>query len=360
MSRESIPYDSFSRGPFPVGVRTTQAPDKARDRLFPVEIWYPASDHYAGQDQTAPTQDSFTVPSTEIRRRQMAVRDAASRSGTYPLILFSHGSARAARRMATYLCTHLSSYGYIVAALNHFEVVATDLVPRDADPERQRARLQAVLENRPKDLIFLLDHVLQGLALDAETSVDAGRVGAVGFSFGGWTVLAATELEHRLRAVVALAPGGNSQPKPGIVPAKLGFDWKRDVPTLYLAAENDVMTPLPGICELFERTPATRQMVVLRRSDHVHFLDDVEVEHENVRNIKWTGVLAWINEEMRPISELCSGQEANLFVRGMTVAHFDAVLKELPEAQRFLASDLEAELAAREVHALIPLREGGD
>src|SRR5438105_1460050 len=35
-------YDPFVRGRYPVGVRTFEARDTARDRLFPCEIWYPA------------------------------------------------------------------------------------------------------------------------------------------------------------------------------------------------------------------------------------------------------------------------------------------------------------------------------
>jgi dienelactone hydrolase len=65
----------------------------------------------------------------------------------------------------------------------------------------------------------------------------------VGHSFGGWTVLATPEAESRVQAVVALGPGGSAHPRPGILPLKLTFDWGRDVPTLYLAAEHD--TPIP-------------------------------------------------------------------------------------------------------------------
>ena len=36
-------YDPFVRGRFPVGVRTIQALDTVRNRLFPREIWYPAA-----------------------------------------------------------------------------------------------------------------------------------------------------------------------------------------------------------------------------------------------------------------------------------------------------------------------------
>src|SRR5437868_8275935 len=130
-------YDPFVRGRFPVGVRTIQAPDTARDRLFPCEVWYPAAAQHAGQDMAASTQDIFTVPADDTAQSQMAVRDAAAQPGTYPLIIFSHGSARGARRMATFLCTHLSSHGYLVAALDHSEVVAAELMRQGVETDEQ-------------------------------------------------------------------------------------------------------------------------------------------------------------------------------------------------------------------------------
>ncbi len=347
-------YDPFVRGPFPVGVRTVQAVDKARDRLFPCEIWYPASAQYAGQDIAPGAQDVFTLPSRSTTRSQMAVRDAAAKPGTYALIVFSHHSG-GNRRSATFLCTHLSSHGYVVAALDHSEVVAAELAPTEGETGQQRtARADAWVANRVPDIHFLLDHALGREAWHSEIRLDPAQVGIVGHSLGGWTALAAPDLERNIRAVVALAPGGSSQPKPGILPGKLAFGWDRDVPTLYLVAENDTMTPLSGMYELFERTPATKRIVILRRADHLHFLDNVEQEHEAVRRATWTGKLAWISKEMRPIAELCSGQQAHLFVRGLTLCHMDAVLRRKEEAQRLLAGDIEGKLAERNVEALAP------
>ena len=175
----------------------------------------------------------------------------------------------------------------------------------------------------------------------------------MGHSFGGWTALAAPAVEWRISAVVALAPGGSSQPKPGIIPVKLTFTWGRDVPTLYLVAENDTSLPLAGMYELFERTPATKQMVILRRADHLHFMDNVEEVHETVRAMTFPGELAWILKEMRPIAELCSGEQAHLFVRGLTLCHMGAILRRQGEAQRFLVGDMEAELAVRGVDVIV-------
>lgn len=298
LSTESSPkenrtgeYDPFVRGEFPVGVRTIQALDAARDRVFPCEIWSP------------------------------------EKSGPFPLILFSHHSG-GHRRAATFLCTHLCSHGYVVAAMDH-------------PPEQ-------VLANRVPELRFLLDQTLS----HTEWNIDSTRIGIVGHSLGGWTVLATPEVEPRIRAVVALAPGGSSNPKPGIIRANLTFEWGRDVPTLYLAAENDVPIPLDGIYELFERTRATKQLVILRRADHLHFMDNVEEIHETARATPFTGELAWIPKAMRPFAELCSEEQAHLFVRGLTLCHMDAVLRQQNEARRFLAGGLAAELAARGVEVL--------
>jgi dienelactone hydrolase len=346
-------YDPFVRGRFPVGVRTIQGLDTVRDRRFPCEIWYPAAAQHAGQDIAPETRDVFTVPFRDAQRSQMAVRNATAQPGSYPLIIFSHRSG-GNRLQSTFLCTHLSSHGYLVAALDHSEIVATELAGKDGETgEQKTARVEAWIANRVPDIRFLLDHLLNDRAWDLEAKIDPARIGIVGHSFGGWTTLAATEVERRILAAVALAPGGSSQPKPGIIPGKLTFNWGRDVPTLYLVAENDVPLPLAGMYELFERTPATKQMVILRRADHMHFEDNVEEIHETLRKMPFTGESAWIPREMRPIEELCSGEQAHLFVRGLTLCHLDATLKRQKEAQRLLAGDIEAELAEHGVDVIV-------
>ena len=339
-------YTPFTRGRFPVGVRTIQALDTVRDRLFPCEIWYPAAAQHTGQDIAAGTQDVIAVPSRYTTRNQMAVRDATSQPGTYPLVLFSHGSGVWNRRSATFLCAHLASHGYVVTGLDHSETIVSELVGDKGETVEQRAtRVDALIASRVPDVQFLLDYLLDGPAWDSEANLDPPQIGIVGHSFGGWTALASIDIEPRIRAVVALAPGGSSQPRPGILPVKLAFAWSRDVPALYLVAQNDTMTPIDGMYELFERTPATKQMVVLRRADHLHLVDDVEEEHEIVRTATLTGELALIQKEMRPIADLCSGEQARLFVGGLTLCHMDAILKGQDEAQRLLRGDLEAELA---------------
>lgn len=324
-------YDPFARGRFPVGVHTFHALDTARNRLFPCEVWYPAAVQHTGQDMAAATQDSFTALPGDTPRSQMAVRNAAALPGRYPLILFSHSSG-GQRHQATFLCTHLSSHGYIVAALDHSEVIAPELRRREGETSEQKlARVDAWIANRVPDIRFLLDQMLSSTAWKAEVTIDPARIGIVGHSFGGWTALATPEVEGRIRAVVALAPGGSSQPPPNMIPAKLTFLWGRDVPTLYLVAENDTALPLAGMYELFERTQATKQLVILRRADHEHFGDEIEQQ-----------------------AEFCSREQAHLFVRSLTLCHLDAHVRQEAAAQRFWGGDVAAELAVRGVDAIVP------
>ncbi len=353
MASHDPAYDPFARGCFPVGVRTIEALDTARNRLFNCEVWYPATVQHAGQDLAFETQDAFSVPNRNEQKRQAAVRNAAAERGNYPLVVFSHASGFH-RRGATFLCTHLASHGYVVAALDHSEVIAPELSSKQNETDEQkRARRDAVIGSRVPDARFLLDQLLGSLLRDSKIHIDVDAIGIVGHSFGGWTALAIPEVDARIRAVVALAPGGSSNPRPGILPGKLTFAWGRDVPTLYLVAENDVALPLNGMYELFDRTQSRKQMVVLRRADHAHFMDNVEQQHEAMQTMKLPPELSYLKTETRPIGELCSGESANLFVRGLAVCHLDAFLKRKRPAQDLLASNVPSELSKRSIDAFL-------
>jgi dienelactone hydrolase len=334
-------YDPFVIGPYPVGSRTWKARDEARDRLFTCEIWYPA-------------RPDAGIPGELDASGEL--RDAAPLKGPLPLVVFSHFSG-GGRRVSSFLCQHLASHGYAVAALDHSEAVAPELTAQPGEtPEQRTARIDEVIASRVPDVRFLVADLTRGQrrANDLEPGIDLDldQVALVGHSFGGWTALATPNVERRVSAVVAIAPGGNSNPKPGILPLSLEFAWERDIPTLYLAADNDVAIPPDGVAELFDRTPVTRRrMFTLQRADHQHFIDNVEIVHEAVRSMTMPGDAAWIPGAMRPMAELCSGEAAHSFASGLTLAHLDDSLRQRPEARRFLDGDIVAELAARGIEA---------
>src|ERR1051326_2918125 len=184
---------SVGAAPQPVAARSLQATDAARNRAFPIDVWYP---------------------------------EAARSADALPLILFSHHSG-GSRRASTFLTTHLASHGYLVAAMDHSEVVAPELLRKENEtPEQTARRGEGWIASRVPDLRFLLDYMLsQPLP---EVRADADRIGAVGHSFGGWTVLEAPGAEPRIRSVVALAPGGSRERRAGIIPATAEFRWRSE------------------------------------------------------------------------------------------------------------------------------------
>jgi hypothetical protein len=67
-------------------------------------------------------------------------------------------------------------------------------------------------------------------------------------------------------------------------------------------------------------------MVVLPRADHLHFVDNVEQAHEQLRAASLPPEASWISREMRPIAELCTGEEAHRQIQSHTLAHLNTAL----------------------------------
>jgi len=345
-------YDPFARGPFPAGVRTVD--ERRGDRSLPVEIWYPATDRYAGRDVAAATRDSYDLIPGFPPASQDAVRDAAGRPGRFPLVVFSHGYG-GHRRQSTFLCTHLASHGYVVAAVDHTGNTILDIMQAvmmrqsGATPPDADAVLEEFIVARPADVSYTIDRVLGG-AGRLECRVDPERIGAAGHSFGGWTTLAVAASDRRIRAAFPLAPAGGSSPLPvDRLMASLDFAWGREVPTLFVVADRDTLLPLAGMRELLERTTSSKRMVVLKNADHMHFCDRVEEVHELFRLMPTDPLFAPLQAAIPPITELCPGEHGYLVIRGLGLAHMDAHLKGDESAARFLGSDLRGALAARGV-----------
>lgn len=81
-------------------------------------------------------------------------------------------------------------------------------------------------------------------------------------------------------------------------------------------------------------------MVTLKRADHLHFVDDAEQAHEAYRNSNIAN--PEIQRDMRPAAKLVSDATAHAFASGLSVAHFDAILRRSASARRFLEVGLKA------------------
>jgi dienelactone hydrolase len=352
-------YDPFLRGPHAVGVRSFDAFDSARSRNLPVEVWYPAAAALAGQDTDEATMDHYDLLPGFPPQKQAAVRDAAPAEGRFPVVVFSHGFG-GHRRQSTFLCTHLASHGYAVAAMDHTGNTILDMAQMTLqvmmgepmpDPGPMVAELIGL---RPADASFVLDRLLAGDFGLSSASLDAGRVGMAGHSFGGWTTLVVAGRDRRVRAALPLAPAGGKSPLPvEVLTAALDFDWGRDVPTFYLVADKDTLLPLEGMEELLARTQGTKRMAVLGNADHMHFCDEVEAVHEMFRTMPPPGPFAEIAKLVPPASELAPGTHAYEFNRALGLAHMDAVLRGDEGAAAFLAGDLPAVFAARGIRVSV-------
>jgi dienelactone hydrolase len=297
-------YDPFAPGPFPVGMRGGEAMDPARPgRVVPFEVWYPD-------------------------------RDEGKRGARRPLIVASHSSG-GHKRQLSYLCAHLASHGYVVAAPDHPGSTAADAAERARRAARndvlsataRDALIARMIADRVPDLRLIISTMLSGTLGELSKTIDPARIGLVGWSFGGWSVLATPEADERIGAVAAFAPAGASNPPPGILPVILTFAWKQKVPTLLLAAEDDRSIPLSGVQELYARVPFSKAMFVLRGADHGHFADPV-VD-----------------------AGATTAAQAHLFTRALTVAHLDAALKGTADAERFLTHDPVATMRERGIDA---------
>jgi predicted dienelactone hydrolase len=345
-------YDPFERGPHPVGVISHTLTDRLRgDRHVPLEIWYPADQSLQGRDRDSQHQDRYPMFGGQ-QARQDALRDAAAAALTVPLVLFSHGFA-GHRRQSTFFCTHLASHGYVVLAFDHLGNTLDDVVALALDAMKGGAPLDlpqlvsGFASNRPRDVSFVLD-VLQAGELALPVPTDVQRVGMSGHSFGGFTTLVAAEHDPRIVAALPLAPAGG----PGYLstPAlsdALTLRFEGRVNTLFLAAERDTLLPLSGIETLFQRTPEPVRMFVLENADHMHFCDRVERSHEFFRAMPQIGPMREIQKRLPAMAELVPGAHGHLFANGLGLAHFDAVLKQMPQACALLQQDVVSLLGAR-------------
>lgn len=365
-------YEPFGRGPHPVGVRTETWHDEDRKCDLTVEIWFPATDAFRGQDLEPATQDAYSpvwgtdeVPAETMPPvRQTAVRDAEPLAFPGQLIVFSHGYA-GWRREATFVCTHLASHGYVVVGADHpastsWEVDATISAP---NPESREESREVMAAQRKRDIPFLVaEATRRGYAA-------LGDVGVTGISLGGWTTLTAPSVEPRVRVIAAMCPAGGRSPIApvrNVLAEQLDLAWPTGVRCLHMVADRDAWLPLYGHLGMFARFNGPSRMVIMLDADHNHFVDDIPTSHTWYRELTWElakvypdGPTNWgaIAETIAPIDELEDPDVAYELWRGLTVAQFDAYLRDRPEAQRLLDEHIRTE-AAR-IGADVLVIEGG-
>ena len=145
----------------------------AKTHALVTTIWYPAK---AGSVEE---QRWVGPPDAPIASAGKAAPDAdlSVSPAKFPLILVSHGSGGSAPMMA-WLGTRLAAEGYVAAAVNH---------PGNNALEPYTTRGFVEWSERATDLSRVLDAILADRKFGER--IDQSRIGAAGFSLGGFTVI---------------------------------------------------------------------------------------------------------------------------------------------------------------------------
>lgn len=155
-----------------VGWRSMTLPAAGAGAPVPVALWYPAE---AGAVARSVPMGPFGV------RAALGAPAAASVRG---LIVVSHGTAGTELGHAR-LAESLAARGYLVAALRH---------PGDnwQDETLRTQRAERYFDERPRQVSRVIDALLADAAWSPRIARDARgpRIGAVGHSAGGYTVIA--------------------------------------------------------------------------------------------------------------------------------------------------------------------------
>jgi predicted dienelactone hydrolase len=137
------------------------------------DIWYPAEPAAVEQEQWigSPTSPFAFAGKAAPNAPLIATREEL------PLILLSHGTGASSQMMA-WLGTALASHGFIAAAVNH---------PGNNGLEPYTLQGFSLWWERATDLTAVLDQLLADPTFGSR--IDPKRIGAAGFSLGGFTVI---------------------------------------------------------------------------------------------------------------------------------------------------------------------------
>jgi predicted dienelactone hydrolase len=258
-----------------VGFETASAPVPG-DKPLAVTIWYPTD----AAERTTPLG---------LYAQSVAPGSAPAGRG-HPLVVISHGTGGS--NIDHYdTARALAAAGFVVAAPTH-----------TGDTRGDRSRTMRITE-RPAELSRVIDYMTHDWR--GHDTVDAGKVGAFGFSSGGFTVLGAIGgepdmaktaqhcvehphffdcgLQRQLGAAAATPPPAPVAHDPRIKAAvvaapALGFTFapaglaKVTIPVQLWRAQWDTVLPQPGYAEVVHGLLPKAEYHVVPAAEHFDFM----------------------------------------------------------------------------------------
>lgn len=267
------PTSFTAPGPLGVGETTLTLPSDGA----PVEVWYPATkSSVAGKPVATYDVSSWLPPALQklipkgfsVTYPSGGVRGVAVAPGRYPLVVFSHGYA-GFRDQSTFLTARLASWGFVVAAPDHYSRDLTQVLggqPGGATKTTDVEDLQAT--------IGLMTSQNGSSSSPFHGHVDTSLVGAVGHSAGGAAVEALAATDSHVTTFIGMAGatvGSFGQKKSGAaskVPTQ---------PGMLMSGTSDTVVPTAGIVAAYGRLHPPKRLILLHDAGHLVFADLCEV-----------------------------------------------------------------------------------
>ena len=257
-------------------------------RIVPISVYYPAS--LPQEQQPIPYSPlwiaqikihittQYHIPPQLLRSieklKTHAYKDAplATHEQKFPLLVFSHGIT-SSPNFYTNIIEHLTSHGYIVAAITH-TYASQDITLPDGSTLKHKINWQGLDYPLKKagyefeqelwtgDVRFLLDKLEK---LDPEivspvlSSIDLSKIGIIGHSFGGSTAVQACRFDSRFKAGINM-DGGLNGPNP-LAPF--------NTPFMFLLAEG-----YKSLEELFDVLTGDKFYITMPGAKHDTFSDE--------------------------------------------------------------------------------------
>jgi predicted dienelactone hydrolase len=267
------PTSFTTPGPFRVGETTLTLPTDGA----PVEVWYPATkESVAGKSVATYNISSWLPPSLQklipagfsVTYPSGGVRGVAVAPGRFPLVVFSHGYA-GFRVQSTFLTSFLASWGFVVAAPDHYSRDLTEVL---GGPTGATAKTTDVGDLEAT--ISLLTHQDTTAGSPFHGHVDTKKVGAVGHSAGGVAVEALAAADPKVATFIGLAgatvglPGGTTTGPDSVVPRQ---------PGLLMSGTADTVVPTAGMITAYGKMHAPKRLILIKGAGHLVFADICEV-----------------------------------------------------------------------------------
>ena len=313
-----------------------------KDRELVVHLWYPGEASggapratYSGTMVSDPPggRVAFAVPG-------IAFANLLSRGRGWPLVVVSPGYGNSPVAM-TWLTENLASKGYVVACVEHFDPNAyAETFPTIAGP----------LYYRPTDIAFVVARLKAMLG----ELIDGERIALIGYSMGGYAAFTGGGAEidpsspalfalpgdwlrqlarggaqagdiavPGVKAVVAIAPGGNGVPMLFGEPCLAAIE----TPLLMIAGELDARIDYQNemLRYFTSARRADRYLLTFLMATHIIGLNPVPLGmHGSMWDMGWFADPVWRTERVNAINQ------------HFITAFLDAKIKGVDEAQSYL------------------------